>query len=51
MNEELKIIISAEVEKLKQGVENAKSQLNNFKQQVNKASADVESKFKSLIFY
>lgn len=48
MNEELKIIISAEVAKLKQGVENAKSQLNNFKQQVNKASADVESKFKSI---
>ena len=48
MNEELKIIISAEVEKLKQGVESAKSQLNSFKQQVNKASADVESKFKSI---
>ena len=48
MNEELKIIISAEVEKLKQGVESAKSQLNNFKQQVDKASANVESKFKSI---
>ena len=48
MNEELKIIISAEVAKLKQGVESAKSQLNNFKQQVDKASANVESKFKSI---
>lgn len=48
MNEELRIIISAEVAKLKQGVENAKSQLNNFKQQVDKSSADVENKFKAI---
>lgn len=48
MNEELKLIISAEVSKLKQGVDNAKSQITNFKEQVKKASADVESKFAAI---
>ena len=48
MNEELRIIISAEVSRLRQGIENARGQVNNFKEQVNKASADVENKFKSI---
>lgn len=48
MNEELKLIISAEVSKLKQGVDNAKSHITNFKEQVKKASADVEAKFAAI---
>jgi phage-related protein len=48
MNEELKVIISAEVNKLKQGVQNAKKQIANFKEQVKKASADVDKHFKAM---
>lgn len=48
MNEELKVIISAEVSKLKQGVENAKQQLNTFKSKVADAKKDVDSKFKAI---
>lgn len=48
MNEELRIIISAEVSRLRQGLETARSQVTSFKEQVNKASADVESKFKTI---
>lgn len=48
MNEELKVIISAEVNKLKQGVQNAKKQISNFKEQVKKASADVDKHFKAI---
>ena len=48
MNEELKVIISAEVNKLKQGVQNAKKQISNFKEQVKKASADVDKHFKAM---
>jgi phage-related protein len=43
MNEQLKVIISAEVEKFKKGVEEAKSKIGNFKEQVAKASKDVDS--------
>lgn len=48
MNEELKIIISAEIGKLKANVESAKQQVNNFKEQVNKAKADTDNNFKAL---
>lgn len=48
MNEELKVIISAEIEKLKNGVNNAKKQIGNFKEQVKKASKDVEKNFAAI---
>lgn len=48
MNEELKIIISAEVSKLRQGVENAKKQIQSFSAQVEKAKKNVESNFKAI---
>lgn len=48
MNEELKIIISAEVDKLKQGVANAKKQIGSFKEQVKKASKDVDKHFQAI---
>ena len=46
MNEQLKIIISAEVGKLKQGVQEAKSEIGKFKEQVQKASKNVDDNFK-----
>lgn len=48
MNEELKILISAEVSKLKQGVENAKQAIKGFGEQVEKAKKDVEANFKAM---
>ena len=48
MNEELKIIISAEISKLKQGIENAKSSVKTFQDKVKAASAEVDSKFKAM---
>lgn len=48
MNEELKVIISAEIAKLKQGTDNAKKQINNFKQQVQKASKNVDKDFQAM---
>ena len=48
MNEELKIIISAEVAKMKQGLEEAKSKISNFKDEVKKASANVQDNFSKL---
>ena len=45
MNEELKIIISAQVDKLKQNVDKAKKDIESFKEQVKKASAEVDGKF------
>jgi phage-related protein len=48
MNEELKVIISAEIKKLKQGVETAKKNISNFKNQVKKASKDVDKDFKAM---
>ena len=48
MNEELKIIISAQIDKLKSNVDKAKSEINSFKAQVEKASQDVDSKFKKM---
>lgn len=46
MNEELKVIITAEISKLKQGVDEAKKSINSFKQQVDDASKNVDSTFK-----
>ena len=48
MNEELKVIISAEIVKLKQGIDNAKKEVKSFKEQVSAAGANVEGKFKSM---
>ena len=48
MNEELRIIISAEVSKLKQGVEAAKTSINSFKKQVEDAKKNVSEKFKAM---
>lgn len=48
MNEELKVIISAEISKVKKGVDEAKKEINSFTEQVKKASKDVDSKFKSI---
>lgn len=48
MNEELKIIITAEISKLKANVEKAKNEVKSFQDQVKKASSDVEGNFKKL---
>lgn len=48
MIEELKVIISAEISKLKQGVKEAKSEISNFQTQLDKAKANVSSNFKSI---
>ena len=48
MNEELKVIIKAEVDKLKKGIDDAKKQMSGFKEQVQKASGDVDSKMKKM---
>lgn len=48
MNEELKIIISAQIDKLKQNVDKAKQEVGSFKEQVAKASKEVDDKFKSM---
>ena len=48
MNEELKVIISAEISKLKQGLNDAKSEIKGFKGQMEKASGDVDKNFKNL---
>lgn len=48
MNEQLKIIISAEVDKLKKGVQDAKKEVGNFKQQVQEASKNIDINFKKV---
>ena len=48
MNEELKVVIKAEVDKLKKGIDDAKKQMSGFKEQVQKASGDVDSKMKKM---
>lgn len=48
MNEELKVIISAEVAKFKQGVEKAKSEITDFQAKVKEASQEVDSKFAAM---
>ena len=47
MNEELKIIISAEIDKLKQNVDTAKKQVKSFKDQVADAKKNVDADFKA----
>lgn len=47
MNEQLKIIISAEIDKLKKNVDEAKSKVSSFKDEVNKASKNVDKDFKA----
>ena len=48
MNEELKIIITAQIDKLKANVDKAKSEVNSFKDQVAKASKDVDKHFAAI---
>lgn len=48
MSEELKVIISAEVAKFKQGVDDAKKKIGQFKEQVAKAAKDVDKNFKAI---
>lgn len=48
MTEELKVIITAEINKLKQGTQEAEKQILTFKQQVAKAGKEVEDKFKAM---
>ena len=48
MNEELKVIISAEVAKLKQGMEQAKESIKGFKSQVEKAKKNVDDNIKKM---
>lgn len=48
MNEELKVIISAEIDKLKKNVSEAKKEISGFKDQVAKASTNVDADFKKL---
>jgi hypothetical protein len=48
LNEELKIIISAEISKLKQGIENAKNSVKTFQDKVKEASKNVDDKFKTM---
>lgn len=48
MNEELKVIISAEISKLQQNVEKAKTHVKGFQEQVQKASKEVDSKFAAM---
>lgn len=48
MNEQLKIIISAEIDKLKKGVDEAKKKVSSFKDQVKAASANVDADIKKM---
>lgn len=48
MNEELKVIISAEVAKLKKGIDDAKKQVSGFKEQVKNAAAGVDDSFSKM---
>ena len=48
MNEQLKIIISAEIDKLKKGVEDAQKHMKSFKDQVKDASKNVDGDIKKL---
>lgn len=47
MNEALKIIISAEIDKLKQNINDAKQEIKGFKEQVKEAKKNVDEDFKA----
>ena len=46
MTEQLKVIISAEIDKLKKGMQDARKEISNFKKQYEKASKDVDKYMK-----
>ena len=48
MNEQLKIIISAQIDNLKKNVEAAQQKISSFKSEVQKASKDVDGHMKSM---
>ncbi len=48
MNEELRIIISAEVSKAKKAIEDAKAKISGFKAEVEKAKKDCDANFKTI---
>lgn len=48
MNEQLKIIISAEIDKLKKGVDDAKKQMSEFQKHSQNASKNVDKNFKAI---
>lgn len=48
MNEELKVVISAEVSKLKQNIDKAKKEVTGFKDKVKEASKNVDENFKKI---
>jgi phage-related protein len=48
MTEELKVIITAEIGKLKSATDKAKNEIKSFKDQVEKAKKDVDDNFKSM---
>lgn len=48
MNEQLKVIISAEIDKFKQNVDKAKNQIKSFKEQVAQASKNVDANFEKI---
>lgn len=48
MNEQLKIIISAEIDKAKKNIEEAKSKITGFKEEVAKASKEVDGNFAAI---
>ena len=48
MNEQLRVIISAEIDKFKQSVESAQNSIKGFKEQVADASKEVDDKFKNI---
>lgn len=48
MNEELKVIISAEIDKLKKGVQTAQKQISSFKSNVSKYSKNIDADFKAI---
>lgn len=48
MNEQLKIIISAQIDKLKQNVDKAKQEIKGFKERVADASKNVDENFKKM---
>ena len=48
MNEELKVIISAEIANLKRNLEDAKKQVSSFKDKTKEAAADVDKNFQRI---